>query len=236
MTIKPVANGSVAYRGCIFFFYRAFLKGQIMVKIHILGGAGSGKTSLARHKSSLLRVPHNDLDAIGLEKGLVTEEDAFAIAAQPAWVSEGVYLIFTEPLLYAADAIVLLEVTWPVAVWRIIRRHTPRSLHGTNPYPGLNGIKLLFQLLDYPRRYALNKVDDTATAECMHQYIEEQQYRTEPPTRESVSKDVEKYLSIAVPPTSEFVHKYLEKYREKVFIVMNRAERERLVAFLIRDQ
>ena len=206
-----------------------------MTKIHILGGSGSGKTTLARHLSSLLHIPHYDLDAIGMEKGLVTEEDAFAIAAQPAWVSEGVYLIFTEPLLYAADAIVLLEVSWPVAMWRIIRRHISRSFHGTNPYPGLNGIKLLFQLLKYPRRYALNKVDDTATAECMHQYIEEQQYRTESPTRESVSKDVEKYLGIAVPPTAEFVRKYLEKYREKVLIVRNRAERERLVAFLTRD-
>ena len=69
----------------------------------------------------------------------------------------------------------------------------------------------------------------------MHQYIEEQQYRTESPTCESVSKDVEKYLGIAVPPTAEFVRKYLEKYREKVLIVRNRAERERLVAFLTRD-
>jgi adenylate kinase family enzyme len=200
-----------------------------MTKIHILGGSGSGKTTLARQLSSRLRVPHYDLDAIGMEKGLVTEEDAFAIAAQPAWVSEGVYLIFTEPLLYAADAIVLLEVAWPVATWRIIRRHFMRSLHGTNPYPGLNGIKALFQLLDYPRKYALNKIDDTATAECMSKYLEEQRDTTEPPTRESVSRDVEKYLDIAVPPTAEFVYKYLEKYREKVFLVRNRSERERLM-------
>src|SRR5579859_1918309 len=161
-------------------------KGQIMEKIHILGGSGSGKTTLAQHISSLLHVPHYDLDAIGLKKGLVTEEDAFAIAAQPAWVSEGVYLIFTEPLLYKADVIVWLEVAWPVAVWRIIRRHITRSLHGTNPYPGLNGIKALFQLLDYPRKYSLNKVGaDTTLAECMRQYLEEQKGRTDAPTPES---------------------------------------------------
>jgi adenylate kinase family enzyme len=207
-----------------------------MAKIHILGGSGSGKTTLARQLSSLLHVPHYDLDAIGLEKGLVTEEDAFAIAAQPGWVSEGVYLIFTEPLLYAADAIVLLEIAWPVAVWRIIRRHITRSLHGTNPYPGLNGIKLLFQLLKYPRRYALNKVDNTATAECMRQYLEEQKSRTDPPTPASMSRDIEKYLGIAVPPTAEFVHKYLEKYREKVFIVRNRAQRKRVMEILTEDQ
>lgn len=208
-----------------------------MAKIHILGGSGSGKTSLARHLSSVLHVPHYDLDAIGLEKGLVTEEDAFAIAAQPAWVSEGVYLIFTEPLLYAADVIVLLEVPWSVAIWRIILRHVRRSLHGTNPYPGLNEIRLLFQLLKYPRRYAMNKVNtNTNVLECMREYLEEQKARVGPPTRESVSKDVEKYLGISVPPTAEFVHKYLEKYREKVFIVRNRAEREQLIAFLTRNQ
>lgn len=207
-----------------------------MAKIHILGGSGSGKTTLAQQLSTRLHVPHYDLDAIGLEKGLVTEEDAFAIAAQPAWVSEGVYLIFTEPLFYAADAIVLLEVAWPVAIWRIIRRHVTRSLHGTNPYPGLNGINALFQLLKYPRRYALNRVDDTAKEECMSRYLEEQRGRTEPPTPESVSRDVEKYLGIAVPPTAEFVHKYLEKYYEKVFIVRNHAGRERLMEFLTRTQ
>ncbi len=208
-----------------------------MAKIHILGGSGSGKTTLARQVSSLLRVPHYDLDAIGMEKGLVTEEDAFAIAAQPAWVSEGVYLIFTEPLLYAADTIVLLEVSWPVAVWRIIRRHITRSLHGTNPYPGLNGIKALYQLLKYPLRYSLNRVGTDATlAKCMREYLEEQKGSVDPPTSESVSRDVEKYLSIAVPPTAAFVRKYLEKYCEKVFIVRNRAERERLVEFLTRNQ
>jgi energy-coupling factor transporter ATP-binding protein EcfA2 len=209
-------------------------KGYIMAKIHILGGSGSGKTTLARHISSVLHVPHYDLDAIGLEKGLVTEEDAFAITAQSAWVSEGVYLIFTEQLLYAADAIVLLEVAWPVAIWRIILRHITRSLHGTNPYPGLNGIKALFLLLDYPRKYSLNKVADPALLECMRQYLEEQKDRVDPPTPESVSRDVEKYLSLAVPPTAEFVRKYLEKYREKVFIVRNRADRERLMEFLTR--
>jgi adenylate kinase family enzyme len=211
-------------------------KGYIMVKIHILGGSGSGKTTLARQLSSVLHIPHYDLDAIGLEKGLVTEGDAFAIAAQPAWVSEGVYLIFTEPLFYAADAIVLLEVPWQLAIWRIIRRHITRSLHGTNPYPGLNGIKLLFQLLKYPRRYALNKVADIALAECMRQYLEEQKARVGPPTPESVSRDVEKYLGIAVPPTAAFVHKYLEKYREKVFIVRNRADRKRFIDFVTRGR
>lgn len=205
-----------------------------MAKIHILGGSGSGKTTLARNLSSLLHVPHYDLDAIGLEKGLVTEEDAFAIAGEPGWISEGCYLIWTEPLLYQADTIVLLEVSWPVAVWRIIRRHVIRSLHGTNPYPGANGIKLLFKLIEYAYKYPLNKVgSDASVAECMSRYLEEQRDSTDPPTLESVSRDVEKYLNISVPPTAEFMRRYLEKYHEKVVIVRNNAEQKQLIEFLM---
>jgi len=48
-----------------------------------------------------------------------------------------------------------------------------------------------------------------------------------------VGRDVEKYLSISVPPTAEFVRRYLEKYQEKVFLVRNNADRERLLELLM---
>jgi adenylate kinase family enzyme len=210
---------------------------KTMAKIHILGGSGSGKTTLARDLSSLLHLPHYDLDEIGLKNGLVTEDDAFAIAGQPGWISEGCYLIWTEPLLSQADCIVLLEVSWPVAAWRIIRRHITRSLHGTNPYRGVHGVKLLFKLVKDTRRTALNKVrSDTAIAECMRKYLEERRGCADPPTPESVGRDVEKYLMISVPPTAEFVRRYLEKYQEKVFLVRNNADRERLLELFTRHR
>ena len=124
-------------------------------------------------------------------------------------------------------------VPWPVAAWRIIRRHVTKSLHGTNPYPGVNGVRLLFKLITYARMHSLNKVSaDTPLAECMRRYLEEQKERVDPPTPESVSRDVEKYLTISVPPTAEFVRRYLEKYQEKVFLVRNNADRERLLECL----
>jgi hypothetical protein len=126
-------------------------------------------------------------------------------------------------LLYEADTIVLLEVSWLVAVWRIIRRHVTKSLHGTNPYQVVNGVKALFKLIEYACKYPLNKVgSDASVTERMRKYLEEQKDSAEPPTPESVSRDVEQYLSISVPPTAEFVHTYLEKYSEKVLLAFLR--------------
>jgi adenylate kinase family enzyme len=208
-----------------------------MTKIHILGGSGSGKTTLAHTLATMLHVPHYDLDKIGLEKGLVTEEDAFAIAEQHEWISEGCYLIWTEPLLYQADFIVLLEVSWPVAAWRIVHRHITRSLHDTNPYRGINGLKLLFRLLKDARRYHLNKIrSNDPAAECMRRYLEELRDSAVPPTLESVGRDVEMYLTISVPPTAEFLRRYLERYEGKVFLVKNSADQERLLDLLALHQ
>ncbi|HEX4203552.1 MAG TPA: hypothetical protein VHZ51_05030, partial [Ktedonobacteraceae bacterium] len=90
-----------------------------------------------------LHVPHHNLDKIGWEHGTQYAayiEDAFAIAEQPGWVTENIGLVWIDPLLYQADYVVWLEVPWPVAAWRILRRHISKSLRGTNPYP----TKLLF--------------------------------------------------------------------------------------------
>ncbi|QBD76047.1 hypothetical protein EPA93_08525 [Ktedonosporobacter rubrisoli] len=204
-----------------------------MTRIHILGAPGSGKTTLARQLSEHLHVPHHDLDKLGLEKGRVSEEDAFAIAERPAWISEGVYLIWTEPLLYHAEVIVLLEVSWPVALWRILLRHVTRSLHGTNPYPGLNGVRLLFKLMKDTREYLLNQEPAASPlAQSLHRYLEEQRVRSEPPTLDAVRREARAYPELSFPPTDEFLHRYLSRYRQKVIRVGNKAERERLLTRL----
>ena len=206
------------------------------MKIYILGGSGSGKTTLAEEIAVMFHAPHYELDQIGLDKGNVTEEDAFAIAAQPAWITDGCYLIWTDPLLYRADYIVLLEVSWSVAAWRIIRRHITKSLRGINPYPGLNGIKLLIKLLKDNRKHYLNQIDASIfLEEHMHEYLAEQKAYTEAPTPEYVRQQVEKYALFAISPTAEFLRDYLVKYRQKVFVVKNRADRERLLEQLKKE-
>jgi|SRR6266851_2789790 len=208
------------------------MKGNTMLKIHILGGPGSGKTTLGECLSSRFHVPHYDLDQIGWKLNDMAEyiDTAFALAKQPGWVTENIGVIWTDPLLYQADCIVLLEVSWPVVAWRILRRHISKSLAGTNPYP----TKLLFHFLKDTRRYYLNKTNPD-TVKAIRAYITEHEESVEPPDADLLLIRLEKYEMgelPGVPPTAKFTRKYLEKYKEKVILVRTNADRERLLDLL----
>lgn len=204
-----------------------------MVKVHILGGPGSGKTTLAQNISVKLHVPHYDLDQIGWKQGnrlAAYVDDAFALAAQPEWITEGVFLIWTDPLLYQADYIILLEVSWPLAAWRIIVRHISKSLRGTNPY---RGVKTLFNFLKDVRGYYVHRVSlDKSTVESVRQYFAEHGERIEAPDTALLLSRLETY-SFMMTFHAEFVRMYLEKYKEKVFVVKKKTDRERLIRLLL---
>jgi thymidylate kinase len=129
-------------------------------RIHVIGGPGSGKTTLARQFAARLNAPAFDLDEIAYLGGAGPQRplaervaDVAAIAAQPAWITEGIYLWWIEELLRSADAIVWLDVPWPVAAVRIVKRHARARLAGTNRHPGFG--KLL-RFLRSTRGYYLD--------------------------------------------------------------------------------
>lgn len=110
--------------------------------------AGSGKTTLARQLAALLHAPYFELDVVGYENGAggqrpleARQRDLAHIVAQPAWVTEGMFIWWIDELLRHADVIVWLDLHWLRCYWRIIKRHIAADLSRTNRHPGY--LKLL---------------------------------------------------------------------------------------------
>lgn len=121
-------------------------------RIHIIGGGGSGKTTLARRLGTLLDAPVCDLDRIGYEGGAGAQRpldvklaDIHHIAAQPAWITEGIFLWWTDELLGAADLIIWLDLPFHVAAWRIVVRHVQADLAGANRHGGWRHLRWFLQ-------------------------------------------------------------------------------------------
>jgi hypothetical protein len=207
-----------------------------MLKIAIIGSSGSGKTTLAGYLSTRLHIPHYELDEICRRHGAQMAayiDDAIALAEQPGWIAEGNFIIWTDPLFYRADYIVFLEISWLVSVWRIISRHISKSLRGVNPYPGINGLRLLLLLLKGVRRYHLDNVQsDPSVAESARQFLAEHEADRELADAETLIGRWQR-CQREIPFTVDFAHMYLKKYQEKVIFVSNAADRERLLKLLM---
>lgn len=157
-------------------------------RVHIIGGPGSGKTTLARILSERMRTPPFDLDEIGYEGGAgpsrplaVKLEDVRRIASQPTWITEGAFLWWTEDLFHAADVIVWLDLPFRIAARRIVLRHLKAELAGRNRHPGwrnllrfLNGVRRYHRSETPARPRALDDdgaVTRYATAEALTPYV-----------------------------------------------------------------
>lgn len=110
-------------------------------RIYIIGGGGSGKTTLGRHVSRVL-----GLDLTELDGSSGTGERARG----SRWVIEGIFVWGTAVWLDRVDLIVWLDLPWRVARRRILTRHLRLTAAGANPHRGL---RLLWQFLRSQRRY-----------------------------------------------------------------------------------
>jgi len=112
-------------------------------RIHIVGGPGSGKTTLARTLASHLDVPNYSLDTIAFEgsefklRPLETRlREIHQIASSPGWITEGMWLGWTVELFRTADAIVWLDhVPTYLAGWRMVTRFVRGGLHEIGRQP-----------------------------------------------------------------------------------------------------
>ncbi len=96
-----------------------------MPRIHITGNAGSGKSTLASRIGEALDLPVFGLDQVVWQPGWKKSPPEFRneklaeLLAEPEWVIEGV----AKPIRDAADVIIFLDVSRPVAYFRCARRN-----------------------------------------------------------------------------------------------------------------
>jgi hypothetical protein len=107
-------------------------------RIHVTGGQGSGKTTLARRLHEVTGLPMHELDLVARMGGgngperPIADRDAMvaAIAAEDVWITEGVHVGWTDPLLARAEVIVWLDhVSSTDRSGRMIRRFVAGGLH-----------------------------------------------------------------------------------------------------------
>lgn len=102
-------------------------------RVHIVGGPGSGKTTLSQQLAARLGVPVFELDILA-EAGPAPDfrmlrplqerlEELNRIAAMPGWVTEGSFLWWTDELFEAADIVIWLDIPARSALWNVFVRH-----------------------------------------------------------------------------------------------------------------
>ena len=131
------------------------------MKIHIIGGPGSGKTYLAEKLSKELGIQHYDLDELQWDN----KSDSYGVKREPGerdrlltdvlnkndWIIEGVYYAWCQQCFSDADKIYVLSVPRYKYRYRMISRFVRRKL-------GLEQgkketLKSLSQLLKWADKY-----------------------------------------------------------------------------------
>jgi len=136
---------------------RCALKNRDKLKrIHIVGGPGSGKTTLAHQIGTHLGVEVHELDLIAFSGPEYSERalserlaDVSRIASRPAWITEGLFILWTQPLLECADIIVWLDhVSWGKSMWRTVYRFVTLALREAK---NRRGMEKFTRFHDYAR-------------------------------------------------------------------------------------
>ena len=170
----------------------------------MIGGMGSGKTTLAAKLAQRLSLPLYNLDDVAMQSGLDRHfrplcpiekrlADVHVIAAAPAWVTEGSFLWWTRELLVTSDLIVWLDVSPRSALTRVIVRQVREYVYDIRHARGLGQrlhavrhphimhlVRFIGLTRNYHRRAAetVNDVDDAYALSRMATVAELAAYST----------------------------------------------------------
>ena len=116
------------------------------MRIHIVGGPGSGKTTLAREIGTRLGIEVHELDLVAFTGPEYAERmlpdrlaDVSSIAGRPAWIAEGLFILWTNQLMECADVIIWLDqVSWGRSMWRTVVRFTRSALREATNRRGMS--------------------------------------------------------------------------------------------------
>lgn len=156
------------------------------MKIHIVGGSGTGKSYLADALSRKYSIPHYDLDDLQWDnsadgygvKALHEQRDAQLkqILEQDDWIVEGVYYAWVLDSFQKADRIYLLAIPNYICKFRILRRFVRRKL-GIEPgkKETCRSLLALLRWTDQYQRENLKKIH-----EILRQYPDKVTYIQKP--------------------------------------------------------
>ncbi len=141
-------------------------------RIHIIGGAGSGKTRAARSISERLGIQAHDLDNIFWDntdfsynkKTLpeIRDRKLKEILLNESWIIEGVYFKWLGESFQQADLIILLIPNCSICTLRIISRFIKRKI-GIMSSKKKETIKGLIELIKWNQRYNKEDIPDIIT-------------------------------------------------------------------------
>ena len=107
---------------------------KIGQRISVVGTTGSGKTTVARQISSLLKLPYIELDALywdenwkGVSDPVFRERVISAVKAEQ-WVIDGNYSRIRSLVWERADTVVYLDYSFWRTFWQLFTRTIKRSI------------------------------------------------------------------------------------------------------------
>ena len=134
-------------------------------RIHILGGPGSGKSSVAAKIAATFGMAAYDLDDLFWDPAAPTygvradkeqrDQALAALVRQESWVIEGAYYKWLTPSFERADLIVLLTPSVWLRDWRLVKRYV-LQLGGKSASRKKETFASLLNLLHWNHTYEKN--------------------------------------------------------------------------------